>query len=201
MICGYDSQNILHRRALLGKEAASIVVSKQHRRVDIQFSSNIHNWDYYDINTIRVHMPVEDIDIQGLSNELGVYTVDGIYLSHKNVFTRYLRELLKKFDCDHSSKDRQLFYVLLSIACNERLLDIKPTDQSQHSNDSLFRNLTQRITPYDDLLWERIDRDEFISKLFEESYVLYRPRDWSRQTKISNVPEYLDQIPQYVEFD
>lgn len=201
MICGYDSQNILHRRALLGKEAASIVVSKQHRRVDIQFSSNIHNWDYYDINTIRVHMPVEDIDIQGLSNELGVYTVDGIYLSHKNVFTRYLRELLKKFDCDHSSKDRQLVYVLLSIACNERLLDIKPTDQSQHSNDSLFRNLTQRITPYDDLLWERIDRDEFISKLFEESYVLYRPRDWSRQAKISNVPEYLDQIPQYVEFD
>ena len=201
VICGYDPQNILHRRALLGKEASSIVVSKERRRVDIQFSSSIHNWNCYDINTIRVHIPVKDIDIEGLSDEFGVYTADGIYLSHKNVFTKYLRELLKKFDYDHSSKDRQLVYVLLSIACNERLLDTKSADQSQHSNDSLFRNLTQRITPYDDLLWERIDRDEFISKLFQESYVLYRPRDWSRQVKTSSPPEYLDQIPSYVEFD
>lgn len=43
MICGYDALNALHRRALRGKQASSIEVSKQHRRVYIHFSSGIHN--------------------------------------------------------------------------------------------------------------------------------------------------------------
>lgn len=49
IICGYDAQNVLHRRAIQGKQASLIVVSKRHRRVDIQFSPSVHNWDFYDI--------------------------------------------------------------------------------------------------------------------------------------------------------
>lgn len=152
MICGYDDLNALHRRALRGKQASSIVVSKQHRRVDIQFSYGIHNWNIYNTSATTIHVPVVDIDIQGLSDEFGVYTTNGIYLSYKNTFTQYLRELLKEFDYEHSPKDKQLVNVLLSIACNERLLDIKPNAKNQYDNDSLFRNVTRNIAPYSDLL-------------------------------------------------
>lgn len=197
MICGYDALNALHRRALRGKQASSIEVSKQHRRVYIHFSSGIHNWNFYDISTSTIYMPVVDIDIQGLSDEFGVYTANGIYLSYKNTFTQYLRELLKKFDYEHSLKDKQLVNVLLSIACNERLLDIKPSAKSQYDNDAFFRSVTRNLSPYSDLLWERINRDDFISILFREQYVLYRPRDWSRQTRNAPSPE----LPAYLEFD
>lgn len=201
MICGYNALNVLHQRALRGKQASSVVVSKQRRQVEIKFSPGIHNWDSYDVGAIKVHVPVVDIDIQGLSDEFGVYTADGIYLSYKNPFTIYLRELLKKFDYDHSPKDRQLVTVLLRISCNERLLNTKPTAKSQYDNDSLFRSITQNVSQHSNLLWERIDRDDFIATLFRERYILYRPRDWSRQTGKATSQEYLDDFTMYVDFD
>jgi len=198
LICGYDALNALHRRALRGKQASSIVVSKHHRRVDINFSSGVHNWDFYDVSATTVHVPVVDIDIQGLSDEFGVCTTNGIYLSYKNTFTQYLCGLLKKFDYDHSPKDKQLVTVLLSIACNERLLNTKPINKRQYDYDSLFRSITRNAAPYSELLWERIVRNDFISTLFRERYILYRPRDWSRQTSEATSSEYLEEFPVYV---
>ncbi len=183
IICDFNVNHILHRRMLRGKQASSIVVSKQNRRVDIQFSTNAHNWNIYDANSLKIHVPIVDIDIEGLSDEFGVYTVNGIYLSHKNDFTKYLRRLLNQFDYDNSLKDRQLVAALLSIACNERLLNMEFTDKKQYDYELLFRSVTHNVISLSDLLWERIDRDDFIAKLFHERYVLYRPRDWSRQAE------------------
>lgn len=197
MICGYNAQNVLHRRALHGKQVSSICVFKEHRRVDIQFSSGANNWTLFEAASTRIHVPIEPLDIQGLTDEFGVYTVDGIYLSHKNTLTQYLRELLKRFDYEHSSKDKLLASVLLHIACNDRLLRLKPTSTSEYNREDLFRRVTQGLTPYSSALWERIDRNDFITTLFKDRYVLYRPRDWSRQSNEPETPEFLDNLPAY----
>lgn len=181
IIYDYDSTNVLHRRALRSKQASRIVVYKQQRRVDIQFSFGSQRWDTYNTDSIQIHVPIVDIDIEGLSNEFGVYTVNGIYLSHKNIFTKYLKDLLGKINCEQASSDKYLASTLLSIACNERLLRFKSNNQNEYNNDVVFSNFIQNGM-YNDLLWEKIDRKEFIEKLFQEEYILYRPQDWSRNS-------------------
>jgi molecular chaperone HtpG len=197
IICGYDFKNILHRRAFQKKQASSIVVSKQHRRVDIVFTHDVQNWESFSTHVGRVHVPLGSVDIMGLSNEFGVYTIDGIYLSYKDGFTQYLKELLKKFDYVNLSKDRQLVSALLSISCDERLLDLGPVEQRQYNTDYLFRRAIEEFGPYSNLLWERIDRDDFVSNLFREKHILYRPRDWSRHINKSNRSRYVEDMASY----
>lgn len=194
LFCNYNSYNVLHQYALNNKDASSIAVDKAQRRIDITFSTGTANWDTIStINIIgrlsgqrkKVHIPVTDIEISGLTDEVGVQTIDGLYLSAKNPFVQYICGLLRQFNYKDSTEDAALARLLADIISNDFLLRSVPDGKST-SFDKTFNNMISsnaQTGSYAELLnklWARVDKDELLSKLFEARYVIYRLRDWYR---------------------
>lgn len=131
LFCNYDSSNELHQYALQNKEVNSVRVNKQQRRIDITFSKVSGRWETFDTSAMgvtarrqeKVHIPISDVEIDGISDDLGVRTVNGLYLSYKNVLVQYVRELLKRFNYKESVEDRLLVGQLMEIISNGWILD------------------------------------------------------------------------------
>ena len=199
ILCDYDNNYILHKRAFSGKEVTSIKVSKEQRRVDLHFSNGNQNWFSFNISSgrlttsvrnflndqaIYVHIPISNIEIQGLSDEFAVETVYGIFLSNKCPFTKYICSLLEYFDFVNSSVDNNCFELLMSIVCNDILLEASDDENTQEQLNKLFDFMVKKESSiYEttvDKLWDRINKTEFLSKLFQAKYIIYRPRNWYR---------------------
>lgn len=193
LFCNYDGFNILHQYALHNKDASSIIVDKTQRRIDIIFSTGTANWDTLSpLNVIgrqsrqqKLHIPVTDIEIGGITDEIGVQTIDGLYLSAKNPFVQYVCNLLRQFNYKESTEDATLARLLVDIISNDLLLRIVP-DKKTANLDKTFDNVissSMQSGSYSEILnklWGRIDKDELLTKLFETRYVIYRLRDWYR---------------------
>ncbi len=193
LFCNYDIYNVLHQYALSNKNANSIIVDKARRRIDITFSTGNANWDTLStLNVInrqrqrrKIHIPVTDIEISGITDEIGVQTIDGLYLSAKSPLVQYICELLKKFNYKRSAEDATLARLLVEIISNDLLLQAVP-DKNTTNFDKTFDNIFSTGIPTDSYsellnkLWGRVDKDKLLSKLFESRYVIYRLRDWYR---------------------
>ena len=193
----YNSYNLLHRHALSNKEAISISVLKEERRVDLVFGSNQHCWETFLLpdndygfrsnraSSPTVHIPIREIEINGLSNEFGVQTTDGIYLSCTNPLTKYLHELLGKFDYKASEEDIHLVQMLLFIMCNDTVLSVADADSTPEQINHVLENMLERqhhefSTSTLDKLWTKINKNELFKKILTTHHTLYRPGDWSR---------------------
>lgn len=208
LLCNYDSGYLLHQHALQGKEVSSIVVIKEQRRVDLYFSKGCSNWVSFTsqsdmrerhfpgdiISSRQIHIPISEIQIQGLSDEFGVKTINGIYLSNRSPLTQYICSLLLKFDYEKTKEDEKLVETLVSIICNDMFLEATTDERTQTRMNEFFNNMVETRmnipTSITSRLWERIDKTELCSKLFQAKYILYRPRDWSRNKTSENVYYY-----------
>lgn len=193
LFCNYDIYNVLHQYALSNKKASSIIVDKTRRRIDITFTTGNTNWDTLTtLNVInrrsrreRIHIPITDIEISGITDEIGVQTIDGLYLSAKSPLVQYICGLLKQFNYKDSTEDATLARLLVEIISNDFLLRAVP-DKKATNFDKTFDNILfsgTQASHYTELLnklWSRVDKDELLSKLFETCYVIYCLRDWYR---------------------
>ena len=197
VICDYSSSSIIHKLALEDKEVTTISVSKKERRIDLLFSRKADRWLPFDVADFgyherflheKVYIPVGEIEITGLSDEFGIQTVAGLYLSKDNCLTKYLLSLLQRFNIQGSKEDKLLASTLVSIVCNEHALSITSNNQSADNLNDMFRNILdirmQRGLMSDNVLnklWTRVDKDELLVELFKAKYMIYRPKDWSRE--------------------
>ena len=193
LFCNYDIYNVLHQYALSNKNASSIIVDKARRRIDITFSVGNANWNTFStLNLIdrqsqqkKIHIPVTDIEISGITDEIGVQTIVGLYLSAKSPLVQYICGLLKQFNYKESAEDTTLVRLLVEIIFNDHLLRAVP-DKKTADFDRIFDSILSpsvQAGSYFELLnklWGRVDKDELLSKLFESHYVIYRLQDWYR---------------------
>lgn len=195
LFCNYDSGYALHQYALQDKEASSIIVNKKQRRIDIIFSKKTGKWDTIEVTNItelpgnygkRVHVPIADMEITGITDELGVKTIDGLYLSCNNTFVQYICRLLHQFDYKNSSEDMLMAELLMEIVLNDMMLSYVPEDKTSWNVENIFNNMLsgsiskRRYPVLMNKLWSRIDKNELLGKIFEARYEVYRPQDWSR---------------------
>lgn len=195
LFCNYDSSNELHQYALQNKEVSSISVNKQQRRIDITFSAAIGRWDTIDIEDYlrishgkgKIHIPISDVEIAGITDELGVQTVNGLYLSYKNIFVQYVRELLHQFNYKESIEDMYIVRLLMEIVTGDWTLFAVSENKTLQEIDNIVNKLLgSRGTAFSDLLnklWSKVDKYELFTKIFESRYTIYRLRDWSRRSE------------------
>ena len=197
LLVGYNSANILHRHALINKEAVFISVVRDERRVDLVFESDNHCWETIHLSGYdsvfasykenqTVHIPIRENEINGLTDEFGVQTTDGIYLSYKNPLTRYLYELLGTFKYKDSEEDAHLVQVLFFIACNDTILSITDEDTTSEQINQLLENIMERqqyrlSSSTLNQLWRRVDKNALFKMIYTTNHTLYRPKDWSRR--------------------
>lgn len=197
LFCNYDNDHILHRYALRNKEASSITVNKAQRRIDIVFSTDASNWkaiETLDVDVPRrpvekVYIPTSDIQIAGIDNELGVQAVNGLYLSSQNEFVQYICGLIQQFDYTGSREDMLLAQLLMSIISNDLILSVTAEDKLSSDmnrwleNALSHRSASDQYTELLDKIWHKVDKNEFLSRIFAEKYEIYRRQDWSRSIK------------------
>lgn len=205
LFCNYDSSNKMHQYALRNKEASSIKVNKQQRRIDIIFSNSnaSRKWDIIDMvfgmdykrriysfpQSNKIYIPISDIEIIDGSDELGVQTVNGFYLSYKNPLVQYVRELLPRFNYKESIEDMSIVCQLMGIILNDWILSTVLNEGDLQKKDDILNNILSNhviqshIHETVDLnrLWGKVDKNEFLTKIFESKYTIYRLRDWSRR--------------------
>lgn len=197
IVCNFDNNNIVHTNALKMKEVNLIKVYKNYRRVDLRFGDNTNGWyefklynnnskRYYDpYNVQKVNIPLKGEIIEGLEDEIGVNTVDGLFLRYDHEFTKYIKAQIDKFEYKNNRKDLAIVRTFLTIIFNSRILDLVLNDNDD--KDNLFENMLGRTSDIsvskevEISLWNKIDKDELSAFLFKDKYNVYDNLKWSRK--------------------
>lgn len=200
LLCNYESSNILHREALRDRYAASICVKKEERRIDICYKKIDNPWidvtiygnpSFFHREYKNVHVPrkLDEDLINGLNDEFGVVTKAGLFLSSKHRLTKYLVEKINIFQYYKSEKEFEMLRIMLSYMLNNGVLMASKRDNNLKDIEQYFYNLVERdnvgkfSAEIFDELWGKIDRNEFLSIIFEQKDVIYDITDWSRYDK------------------
>lgn len=184
VICNYSSTNILHRHALKNKEVVRINVDRTQRKIHLVCSTKQDIWYEFNIKAhSKLYIPKGDFLIDGLENEVGVKTVNGIYLLSDSVLCNYFRTIISKFLEGDDEESYTLLEMFLSyVFSNNMLENIYTADENPNSiikkmvADSPYRLNEDTMSK----IWEKIDTKEFAEVILRQNYLLYSIYDWSR---------------------
>mgnify|MGYP000669331598 CR=1 FL=1 len=197
LLCGFNSDNLLHTNALLDKEVSFLRIYQKERRVDLKWEckdSNIHwleycvhNSDSYRYSnpfTVRnrehkVRMFFEiNANKVGVNDEIAVKAHDMIFVLNNSELHNYLLETFKILDYNNSREDNFIAEKLLDI--------ILFFFNSRYSNDSDIDNIFQRYLsemPYEfkeKHFWAKINKAELMSILKNTYWKVFDVSVWSR---------------------
>ena len=192
MICNFGI-SIIHELALEDREVSFISVSKETRRADLVFSRRVGRWQTIKLGNqfmsqeTTVHVPAADIEIEGLSDEFGLATIGGTYLSKKHPLTQYLSSLLQKIHESGAEDIARLSSALIGVVYN---LSNSLREKNADPSAEMVKAGLELIEFYEDRnrlqrddssrLWEIIDKKELLLTVLRLGGGIYRPRDWSR---------------------
>lgn len=194
VLCSFSS-GIIRELALEDWEVSSITVSKEARRADLVFSRRAGRWLTFELNTMYVrtvtlHFPVSDIEIEGLSEEFGLETISGTYLSKKHPLTQYLLSQMQKIRETGAEDIALLSSALLEIAYT---VSTTVSTKLRVNADPSAEELQVVLEFIDSFapsrlsrggvsrLWELLDKKELARTLIRHGGGIYRPSDWSRK--------------------
>lgn len=188
VICNFDKYNILHRNALFGKQVTCIDVFKKQRRIDLLYGNNVSIWHNFELNlkyANNIHIPFTDFKINGISNEVGVKTVDGIYLSYDHELTKYIINKIAVFNYINNREDFHLLRIFLSCIFNSAALNFVSNDSRDNLEEIFERHIEMEVglrynEEIGNNLWNKVDKNQLLSILFKDKYYIYDPSEWSR---------------------
>lgn len=190
LICAF-SMDIIRDLLLEGWEVSELTISKEVNRANLVFSKYAGRWKT--VETVKkygrrniVHIPVADIEIEGLSEELGLDTISGIYLSKKHPLTKYLLSLIEKLRGTGIEDIELLSSAMCEIALSMSTdYHVKATNLSTEE-----KKILELMDDYEmhsaypshvfSRLWVIINRQELMHTTCRLSGEIYRPKDWSR---------------------
>lgn len=188
IICNFDMSNILHQNALTGKQVIQIDVSKSQRRIKLVYKNDVSIWTAFAIHLRSIgtlHIPNEQFEIKGLAGEVGVKTINGLYLNFNHKLSQYVISKLHCFNYKNDREDKILLDLFLACVFDRRSLNYVRENKAKLTEEFL-ESYFERNTPYrrdrelSTKLWSRIEKDELIELLFKEEYQIYDPSNWSR---------------------
>ena len=189
VICNIDIYNLLHQYALRNKVVSKINVAHKQRRIQITYSSEHDLWYEFDlankgVRAKALYIPRKDHMIDGLNDEIGVKTFQGIYIKSNTEFCNYLLKVIQAFQSDNTEEDKALLEVFFSYVFDSRVLEI--AHKQDADMNSIFKNLLQDrfIRVNNELvekMWAKVDPKEFTDRVLTQNYTLYSIGNWSRK--------------------
>lgn len=187
VVCNFDESNILHQYALRNKSVTKIDVNRKQRRIHLVYSDQSGIWDTFELkgfeNVKKVHIPKDNFEISGLENEVGVKTINGIYVKSDSELCQYIRKTIRSFREDDTEENRVLLDVFLMCVFGTNTLET--IFDNKNDSDSLFKIFLQEQYRRIDnnilsKLWSKVDMDEFTKIILTNSYSFYSISNWSR---------------------
>lgn len=195
LITNFDEHNIIHNQILQTKNVTKIKVDTNKRKIHFTFGTSKSLWKTYSIPSrrpfdrnisLKLHLPICDFNIEGLTNEVGVKSVGGIYLNSNSELCKYLKKILSIFESNNTKEDRILLITFLEYVFNNNLLEASFTKKDsyyvtrklQQKSNSTFTEETSSK------MWQKIDLKEFKETILLKSHVLFSLDNWTRHSEI-----------------
>lgn len=183
VICNFDFRNILHQYALQDKEVKSIIIDRKQRKINFKYCSGDKLW--YKIflsdrnDSKYLFVPKSVFVIEGLEGEIGVKTVNEIFLSSNSPVYEYILKIIHTFLKENTEENNFLLKVFLSSVFNTKALEVKHKDNNaiMHSIDDRLERLNEDLVAK---MWQKVDLDEFSRVILTQNYYLYSINNWSR---------------------
>lgn len=195
LICDFEQSNLLHALALKGKSILSIDVNKDEKKIDISMENNEEKWCKIELinndsfeHYNKVYIPKDETCvIKGLdTDELGVKTRLGVFLSLECETTKFVVEKLKLFDIDNSEIDKLAFRLFVSLIVNKQVTYL-PKDKGMDLFEKNYHNRVERAIlehisdDIKEVLWNKVSREDLLSSIYSQKMTIYDLNDWSRR--------------------
>lgn len=191
IITNFDKYNLLHKQATVNKQVSKIKVDISIRKIQLTYENSNNIWNTYDIpneysqfhrSSRQLNIPIKAFKIDGLTNEVGIKSIGGIYLDSNTDLCKYLKKVISIFEADKTKENK----ILLSFFL-EQVFDTNFLEYSMQEKDTDFyiRRMTQRRNSYYDdtiisKMWEKIDLSEFKKEILIKKHILFSLDNWNR---------------------
>lgn len=189
LITNYKSSNVLHNYVLHEKEVQQIIINREQRSIHLTYKTKTGLWRVYNIektnNSLnqKLFVPNTAMPFEGIDEEIGIHTTNGIYLCPDTVFCKYIIKLIDQFESDKSDEYDRLLPLLFTIIFNNSILQRKVDidgNSEQAVRAYLNGNLYRFNTAINNKIWSKINAEEFSNVILKENNYLFSIDNWSR---------------------
>ena len=194
IITNFDKHNLLHNQVMANKQVSKISVDIPKRKIQLTYRNANDIWNTYTIpNEYRqyysikqLNIPVENFTIDGLTNEVGIKSIGGIYLNSDSDLCKYLKKVISIFESDKAKENKILLNIFLEEVFNTNFLEFSVEEKD---TDYFIKRITQgRNSHYDDeiasKMWEKIDLSEFKKEILLKKHILFSLDNWVRTSDL-----------------
>lgn len=186
-LCNYDPNDMLHQYALRDKEVEAIKVDREHRMIQIKYSTTKETWYEFCINSNmnvkKVFIPKKEFTIEGLEEEIGVKAFGSIYVDSRSDLYRYIVKVIQDLSKDKSDENIHILDIFISSIFEPNVLESIYKDNSRL--DDILKVMEdgshRKFSPDLKLkMKSKIDMTEFGKYVLGENHSLYSIYNWSR---------------------
>ncbi len=191
LLTNFNEYNILHRQILSNKQISNITVDPTKRKIQLTYVKGKDLWSEYEVYShrrayeqkIKVYIPNNDISINGLTNEIGVKTIGGIYLTSESDLCKYIKKVINILNETDSEDSKVLLNIFFSYIFGEDFLEYA---YEEKDFDLLVRRFNNNRTisyseEYVSKLWSIIDASEFKKIVLVKRHLLFSLANWTRR--------------------
>lgn len=191
IITNFDKYNLLHNQITSNKQVSKIKVDIPTRKIQLTYINSNNIWNTYAITNEhkkyyrsagQLNIPIEDFTIDGLTNEVGIKSIGGIYLNSDSDLCKYLKKVISIFESEETKENKILLEIFLGEVFDTNFLEYA---MEEKDTDFFIRRMTRTRNPYYDdtissKMWEKIDLDEFKKEVLLKKHTLFSLDNWIR---------------------
>ncbi len=194
LMCSYNNAYSLHVNSLKGKEVSQIIVDRTQHSSIVRLETEDKRWRHLKseetnsrlIEVSDLYLPMREVEIIGLQNEIGVKTVLGLFLVPNTRFCKYIVEVINKFDLS-LKEDRYLCSVAIGIILGvlENANDFNDINIKREKVDSIYRGVVESANRMNSAsmlsVEDRIDKTQFLMLVRETDCEVFDPSRWDER--------------------
>jgi len=187
LLCDFNHYNYVNKILVKKFQVDSMNINKKQRRIDLHWSNkNTDNWllfndrEYNEYSyDSKIYIQNKDLQIGNIQNETAINCIHGFFILRNSSLHKYIYKILNIFVFINNIDDNYLFDQLLlalkdfyyykSIDRN-RIEEILENRIGGGSDRTIIKNL-----------WQKIDKNELISEIINNSFVLFDTTFWNRR--------------------
>lgn len=192
LVTNFDEYNLLHSQILLNKQISSINVEASKRKIQLTYDNCKDLWEEYEISSYRhafqqktnLYLPKESFVINGLSNEVGVKTIGGIYLNSESELCKYIKKVKNILESNNCDENKALLNIFFSFIFGNNFLEYTHEEKDFELLIRRFNNNNRSVfysEEYASKLWSIIDISEFKKVILLKRHLLFSLDNWTRR--------------------
>lgn len=169
----------------------NITVDSSKRKIQLTYENGKDFWSEYEVYSyrrsyeqkIKLYLPNGCFSIDGLTNEIGVKTIGGIYLTSESDLCKYLKKVINILNATDCEEKKILLNIFFSYIFGENFLEYA---YEEKDFDLLVRRFNNNRTisyseEYISRLWSIIDASEFKKTVLVKRHLLFSLANWTRR--------------------